>query len=343
MFGSSPATSGLVLSLEMSNGCLRSKTTFGPETLGPPPYVQRENLVVKAGGRVDRAVLLFSEPGDALSVAREMFFAPGPCLSSRISVCFVRRRVEHVRDSPVAPVHVVGAVFVLPPRWAPCRRHIVLVCVVGLFSSVPGSLVALVPAFLHAYFIFRFVCKSTMPCRRQWARSAAHLVPSRVRSAHRLSRNTATHHQRRFTIQERRLVHAVLDVTAGFRTTQHGASPTTHGRQVPDRRAPPSPCASWIRRPLRLQLPLARPSAARSERARASRVPHPSPGGTSCLSWLLSSTPQRLQGLRPKVVCRNYKHRPRFGIRHVDHPEIATGLCLPESNAGALAARADPR
>jgi hypothetical protein len=67
--------------------------------------------VQRVGGRVDRAVFLFSEPGDALSAAREMSFAPWPCLSSRISVYFVRRRVEQVRDSPVAPVRIFSAPY----------------------------------------------------------------------------------------------------------------------------------------------------------------------------------------------------------------------------------------
>ena len=112
--------------------------------------------VQRVGGRVDRAVFLFSEPGDAFSAAREMFSAPWACFSNCISAYFVRRCVEQVRDSPVAPVQMFSAPYSL------CRGGGRLATAIWFLSALwarfqrAGAFCALVPAFLHAYFIFSF-------------------------------------------------------------------------------------------------------------------------------------------------------------------------------------------
>jgi hypothetical protein len=85
-----------------------------------------------------------------------MFFAPWACLSSCISVYFVRRRVEHVGDSLVAPVQMFSAPYSFSRGGA--RLAAAIWCLSALWGRFHRSVAAatLVPAFLHAYFISSF-------------------------------------------------------------------------------------------------------------------------------------------------------------------------------------------
>ncbi len=112
VLGWTPGLRQIVTGRLLSHGCsftARAVSLFSDLWACPP----RRIPVQRVGGRVDRAVFPFSEPGEALSAAREMFFVPWACLSSCISAYFVRRCVEPVRDSPVASVPMFSAPYSL--------------------------------------------------------------------------------------------------------------------------------------------------------------------------------------------------------------------------------------